>query len=535
MKAFVDLFTRIDTTTKTNEKVQALTDYLNQAADDDKVWTLALFSGRTPKRIVNTTQLKIWAAESAGVPYWLFEECYHVIGDLSETIAGLVPSGESAHQRSLSEWMLALRQHLKADETSKKDFITSAWSGFTQEERFVFNKLTSGAFRMGVSQKLLIKALSKHSGLDENQLAHRLMGNWDPEQISFAELILTTHNDHSKPYPFYLAYALEQDAATLGSITDWQIEHKWDGIRSQVIVRSGELFIWSRGEELVTQQYPELAVLTSILPDGTVLDGELLPFKQEQPLPFADMQTRISRKKVSAKLMQQTPVILMAYDLLETHGEDVRSRPMHERRSILESLVQEVTALSPGIPLRISPLVKQASWEDIAAERERSRLLGSEGLMLKRNVSSYEVGRKKGDWWKWKVDPMTVDAVMLYAQGGSGRRANLFTDYTFAVWNDEGKLVPFAKAYSGLTDKEILEVDAWIKRNTLEKFGPVRSVHPELVFELGFEGIQKSTRHKSGVAVRFPRILRWRKDKPASEADTLSNLLSLIEQQPKIS
>lgn len=532
MRAFVDLFSRIDTTTKTTEKVQALANYLNQASDDDKLWTLALFSGRTPKRIVNTTQLKLWAAECAGIPFWLFEECYHVVGDLSETIAGLVPSGASAHQRSLSEWMLALRQHLKADEAAKKAFITSAWSGFTQEERFVFNKLTSGAFRMGVSQKLLIKALSKHCGLDENQLAHRLMGNWDPEHISFAELILTTHNDHSKPYPFYLAYALEQATETLGSVAAWQIEHKWDGIRSQVIVRSGELFIWSRGEELVTQQYPELEVLTSILPDGTVLDGELLPFKNERPLPFADMQTRISRKKVSAKLMQQTPVILMAYDLLEWHGEDVRNRPLHERRNLLESLVQNVQMPAP---LRISPLVQHPTWEDITAERERSRSLGSEGLMLKRAASIYDVGRKKGDWWKWKVDPMTVDAVMLYAQGGSGRRANLFTDYTFAVWNDEGKLVPFAKAYSGLTDKEILEVDAWIKRNTIEKFGPVRSVHPELVFELGFEGIQKSTRHKSGVAVRFPRILRWRKDKPAAEADTLSNLLSLIEQQPNIS
>lgn len=325
-----------------------------------------------------------------------------------------------------------------------------------------------------------------------------------------------------------MAYAIENQAHELGNINNWQAEHKWDGIRAQIIVRNGEVYIWSRGEELVTNQYPELNTLITKLPNGTVLDGELLPYKNGKPLSFNEMQKRISRKNISAKMLQQTPVVLFAYDLLEFDGNDIRQQPLWQRRAQLENLIQTLQQTLTNFPILLSPVLQVNTLEQLAEERNKARAVGSEGLMLKRKQSAYEVGRKKGDWWKWKIDPMTIDAVMLYAQSGSGRRANLFTDYTFAVWNNDGLLVPFAKAYSGLKDVEINEVDAWVKKNTIEKFGPVRSVQPQLVFELAFEGINYSSRHKSGVAVRFPRIVRWRKDKPASEADTLENLKKLI-------
>ncbi|MEL6811356.1 MAG: ATP-dependent DNA ligase, partial [Bacteroidota bacterium] len=394
--------------------------------------------------------------------------------------------------------------------------------------RFVFTKLITGSFRIGVSQKLMTRALSKSTGIDEDVLAYKLMGNWDPGTISFHDLILEQRESDyiSKPYPFYLAYALEGKPLDLGDISKWNFEHKWDGIRAQVIVRDQQLFVWSRGEELVTAQYPEFEVFMETLPNGTVIDGEILPFPEGKIGTFNDLQTRIGRKNVSKALLQKVPVCLKAYDLLEWKGEDLRSLSFDDRRKLLEEIFQQ--GLHRALPLLLSERMTFEHWEDVAAERERSRELGSEGLMIKKKDSPYLVGRKKGDWWKWKVDPLTIDAVLTYAMRGHGRRSNLFTDYTFGLWNEDKELVTFAKAYSGLTDAEFRKVDAWIKKNTLERFGPVRSVTPELVFEIAFEGIARSKRHKSGIATRFPRILRWRQDKKIEEANTLSDLKSMI-------
>lgn len=532
MKTFVDLFHQIDQTSKTTEKVEALVAYFKTANEPDVLWTIALFTGKHPKRIANSTQLKTWAAELAQIPYWLIEESHHIVGDLSETIASILPDYPKVSERSLTEWMLALTDVKNKTEETKKAFLIDAWQSFSKAERFVFNKLTSGAFRMGVSQQLVVKAIAKHSGIAENTITHRLMGNWSPISTTYTDLLIQTNplDNLSKPYPFCLAYGLDTELNQLGQVNEWQAEYKWDGIRAQLIVRNGELFIWSRGEELITQQYPEFAILVNILPNGTVIDGELLAYQQERPLPFAAMQKRIGLKKVTNKHQQQTPIALMAYDLLEFNSVDIRLEPLSERRNLLEQIVEGARQQSPIIPLRLSEAIAVNDWNELAAARMNAPSMGSEGLMLKKCNSIYETGRKKGNWWKWKVDPMTVDAVLIYGQSGSGRRANLYTDYTFAVWNEDGVLVPFAKAYSGLTDVEIKEVDQWIKKNTVDKFGPVRSVKAELVFEIGFEGIQESKRHKSGIAVRFPRILRWRKDKPAAEADTLLNLKSLIPQ-----
>ena len=538
MKKFASLIKTLDSTNKTNVKVEALADYFSLASATDKVWTIAILSHRRPPRPVNTTLLREWASDLANIPLWLFEESYHIVGDLAETIALVIPSTKTSTDKNLTQFLEEMIALKKRTDDDKKTYLYENWKTLDYYERFVFTKLITGGFRIGVSQKLMTRALSKATEIDEDILAYKLMGNWDPNKITFQELILEENaSDYlSKPYPFYLAYAIEGEAADLGEVNEWSAEHKWDGIRSQVILRNDELFIWSRGEELVTDKYPEFAAYVGAIPNGTVIDGELLPYSDGEIGTFNDLQTRIGRKTVSKALLQKVPVILKAYDLLEWQGNDIRQLPFIERRKHLETMFKTVTSSMPDLPLQLSPTLHFSSWSAVTEERARAREMRSEGLMLKRKDSPYLVGRKKGDWWKWKVDPLTIDAVLTYAMRGHGRRSNLFTDYTFALWNEneqgEKVLVTFAKAYSGLTDAEFRKVDAWIKKNTLERFGPVRSVTPHHVFEIAFEGIALSKRHKSGVATRFPRILRWRQDKKIEEANTLADLKALIPGKP---
>ena len=529
MRDFALLFEDLDQTNKVNARVDALVKYFAQADDEDKLWTIAILSHRRPKRLVNTTLLRVYAAEMAAIPLWLFEETYHVVGDLAESIALILPQASlEKEQRQLSDWIKSMIELQNEPEEIKKAFIFKAWSSMDYSERFVFNKLITGGFRLGVSQKLMTRALAKFTGISEDQLAHRLMGSWSPESTTFKALVLEASEaeDSSKPYPFYLAYALDQSCESLGDLQDWQAEWKWDGIRAQLIARGKNKYLWSRGEELVNEQFPELIDPALNIPTGTVLDGELVVYKENKILSFNELQSRIGRKQVSKKMLASHPVALIAYDLLEYRGEDIRHLPLKERRYHLEQIV---SAIHRPELIFCSPKVNAKSWEELELIRSTSRENLSEGLMLKRTIAPYLSGRKKGDWWKWKVEPMTIDAVMIYAQRGHGRRANLYTDYTFAVWN-EGQLVPFTKAYSGLTDKEFNEVTAFVRKQTVEKFGPVRSVKPELVFEIAFEGIRESPRHKSGIALRFPRIHRWRKDKLASEANTLEDLQSFLVQ-----
>lgn len=528
MENFVQLFTKIDGTTKTNEKVAALVQYFKECDELNALWTIALFTGRHPARIATSTELKTWAAELAGVPLWLFEESYHVVGDLSETISSIIPLHQhTAPKLALHEYIKGLIDHRGTSPEQRRRFITDTWLALNREERFVFNKLTSGTFRVGVSDKLMVKALAQFTGHEENVVAHQLMGNWHPNNTTFKALLYDTNPASvlSRPYPFYLAYGLECNVNELGDIEQWQLEYKWDGIRCQLIKRSGEVYIWSRGEELITDRFPELKQAASFLPDNIVIDGELVVYKDGVVQPFQLLQTRISRKQITPRLMKEVPVAIFAYDLLEVSGTDIRKKPLKERRLALEAAIKQTN--HPALVL--SEIVYANTWDEVAAVRQQSRQVNSEGLMIKHSNSVYDVGRKKGGWWKWKVDPMSLDVVMIYAISGHGRRANLYTDYTFAIWNDEGVLVPIAKAYSGLTDEEILQVDSWIRKNTIDKFGPVRSVKPELVFEIGFEGINVSGRHKSGLALRFPRILRLRTDKLAADADTMEQARQLMQ------
>jgi len=528
MQRFAALYTALDETNSTNEKVAALVAYFKTAPVEDAAWALYFLTGRRLNRLISSTVLRSWLAEDSGLPLWLVEECYDAVGDVAETLALLLPESSYAINLPLHQVVEERLMPLaKLDASGQLTLVRETWSLLPTTQRFVWNKLITGAFRVGVGRTLVVRALAQVAGIDPAVMAHRLMGKWQPTAADYSQLLdpSTEDTNHSQPYPFYLAYQLEADASALGLRQDWQIEWKWDGIRAQVIHRRDQVLVWTRGEELVTDLYPEIAAVGNAIPTGTVLDGEILAWRDEQPLSFNVLQQRIGRKQAEPAILRDAPVILMAYDLLEWQGQDIRAMPLVQRRQILASVITQLPSTSA---CRLSPLVEVPDWNSAANLREESRSRGAEGFMIKKRQSAYGVGRVKGDWWKWKIDPYTVDAVLIYAQSGHGRRASLFTDYTFAVWEND-QLVPVAKAYSGLSDEEIRQVDAFVRNNTTDRFGPVRAVKPELVFELAFEGIQTSSRHKSKIALRFPRMARWRHDKRPQDADNLATLQALLE------
>ncbi|SDI32060.1 ATP-dependent DNA ligase [Variovorax sp. OV700] len=549
MKDFAALYRELDASTSSLAKQAALQRYLREADPADSAWAVYFLAGGKPRQLVPNKLLRVLAQEAAGLPEWLFDESYEAVGDLAETIALLLPPPTEAHELALARWvdehLLPLRDAGKAAPAELPARLRAQWRQLAPEERLVYFKLITGAFRVGVSKLQVTQALAAVGGIDPKRVAQRLMGythiGGRPRSEDYCALIAPesgaeqVQKTSGQPYPFFLAHAFnlpaEQFDAVLGPPSDWIVEWKWDGIRAQLVKRAGAVWLWSRGEELVTERFPELAVLGEALPDGTVLDGEIAVWRDDRVQPFAELQKRIGRKTLGAKLLREIPVVLLAYDILEWEGRDLRALPQSERRLLLDELVTRVQHPS----LLPSPMLTGIEWSDLARQREAARSMGVEGMMLKRRDAQYGVGRTKdvGVWWKWKIDPLSIDAVLIYAQRGHGRRASLYSDYTFAVWDgppeqDDRKLVPFAKAYSGLTDAEMARVDAIIRKTTVESFGPVRSVEPTLVFELGFEGIARSARHKSGIAVRFPRMLRWREDKPVAEADTLQTLAALL-------
>lgn len=525
MKDFAELYLNIDSTTSTNRKIDYLSAYFEKAGQRDKLWVMALFSHKRPRRTVQTRLLREWAAEYADIPLWLFEETYHIVGDLAETIAKLIPPTEHKLDKPLHKWIEELSELKDKADEEKKRYILEAWKSQDSTERFLFNKIITGGFRVGVSQKTIVKALSNYLKEDPARVAHKLMGDWTPNNTSFEELLIHAEPGDiiSKPFPFYLAYPLEGEPEDLGPVENWTAEYKWDGIRAQLIKRKGELFLWSRGEELITHQFPEFTSLLSQEGDF-VVDGELIVCKDYAIRNFQDLQKRLGRKKPGKKILEEHPAALIVYDVMELNGNDLRNQAQSERREILKNWHR---SLDSNMPIRMSHDLKFKSWDDVKELRAGARDKKAEGLMLKSKPGPYKTGRKKGDWYKWKIDPLTIDAVMIYAQRGHGRRANLFTDFTFAL-KDGDTLVPFAKAYSGLTDSEFREISSFVRANTIERFGPVCSVPPVQVFEVAFENVGLSKRHKSGVAVRFPRILRWRKDKKPVDINSLDDLKALI-------
>jgi len=554
MKAFAALYRELDATTSSLAKQAALQHYLLGAQAGDAAWAVYFLAGGKPRQLVPIKLLRELARDAAGLPQWLFDESYDAVGDLAETIALLLPPPKQSHELGLAAW---IEQRLLPLRKTAPELLAATlrahWEQLATDERLVYLKLMTGGFRVGVSRLQVTQALAAVGGIDAKRVAQRLMGylhiSGQPSAADYAVLVAPENSGErnqktsGQPYPFFLAHPfnlpLDGFEAALGSPENWLVEWKWDGIRAQLVRRAGQVWIWSRGEELITERFPELAAMGAALPDGCVIDGEIVVWRKNAELlgdpgkvqPFADLQKRIGRKTIGAKLLREVPVVLLAYDLLEFESQDLRGDPQFERRALLDQLIAQL-AHPQLLP---SPILLGATWADLARQREAARSMGVEGMMIKARAAQYGVGRTKdvGVWWKWKIEPMSIDAVLIYAQRGHGRRASLYSDYTFAVWDGapeltDRKLVPFAKAYSGLTDAEMAKVDAVIRKTTIETFGPVRSVKPTLVFELGFEGIARSPRHKSGIAVRFPRMLRWRVDKPIAEADTLETLSALL-------
>jgi len=567
MKRFAQLFAELDRSTATLAKVDALKRYFASAAPRDAAWAVYFLAGGKPRQVVPNAVLWATACRRAGIDDWLFDACYQAVGDFAETVAHVLPPPGRTSGLGLAEWVEERLLPLRGlSPVEQSDRVAAYWDELDDAGRFLFNKLIGGEFRIGVSKLLVQRALAEGSGVDAKLVAQRMMGYTDkgatPSAERFAQLTASAEPgplDVGQPYPFFLAhsldFAVEQFEAKLAAPEQWQVEWKYDGIRAQVVKRARRVWIWSRGEELVTERFPEVVAVAQRLADGTVLDGELVAWSEGRVLPFALLQQRIGRKSLTRKVLDDAPVAFIAYDVLEDGGADLRELPQHARRAVLERIV----AAHPG--LVVSPVETRPDWPAYAELRGEARARGVEGFVLKHREARYGTGRRKqddlagGTWWKWKIEPFSVDCVLVYAQPGHGRRASVYTDYTFAVWSrtpqgadevqaaldaiaarrapedDALQLVPFAKAYSGLTDEEFRRVDRVIRRDTVEKFGPVRSVRPSLVLELGFEGIQKSARHKSGIAVRFPRMLRIRDDKPLHEADTLASLEALLALQ----
>ena len=525
MRAFSELYEQLDSTTSINIKLATLVRYFRAVPAPDAAWAIYFLAGRRLKRVVGSATLRQWLLQASGLPEWLLDETYAQVGDLAETIALLIERDgtHAPSELSLAAWLERLLSLPAMSPELQQASVVQWWQELDARGCFLLNKLLTGELRVGVAAGLVERALAKVTGLPRPVIAHRLMGAWQPgpKFWAFINAPADTEGDRSRPYPFCLAAPLEAEPETLGPPGEWLIEWKWDGIRAQVVRRATGTFIWSRGEELITDRFPEIVRRAALLPPNTVIDGEILAWR-DGVRPFGELQQRIGRKKLKAKILADTPVQLLAYDILELDGVDVRLRPMHERRAMLKTLLAGAEN-----PFDVSPEVTALDWQALRELRSESRGRFVEGLMLKQRESAYGTGRQRGVWWKWKIEPYTFDGVLVYAQPGRGRRANLYTDYTFAV-RDGDQLVPVAKAYSGLTDQEIARVDKWIRQHTVERFGPVRSVTPQLVFEIAFEAINESGRHKSGVAVRFPRIARWRQDKPAAEANTLDDLRGLL-------
>ncbi|GDX72654.1 ATP-dependent DNA ligase [Cyanobium sp.] len=553
MRAFTTLFQELDGTTRTGAKLAALERYFRSAPPEDAAWALALLLGKRRRRLITGRRLREICLEGSDLPDWLFEACHSQVGDSAETVALLWGQvGPAASPRGsedpnsileipLHAWMEQRLPQLAALEgQDQAEAVRACWATLPPEQLLLVNKLLSGGFRVGVSTGLVTRAVARSAGLEEAVLAHRLMGGFEPSAAAFSQLLAPGDHQESlaaRPYPFFLASPLDPELLRSTEPQQWQLEWKWDGIRGQLIHRSSGCSLWSRGEELINDAFPELITLAESLPQGTVLDGEVIVWQPqaEAPEPFASLQRRLGRKAPSTTLQRQCPACFIAYDLLEQGGVDLRPQPLEERRRRLEQLRALWLSEAPEtlVPRWRLPEPEPLShWDQLEPLRQGARERRAEGLMLKQRNSPYLVGRKRGHWWKHKLEPLRLDAVLLYAQAGSGRRANLYTDYSFGLWNGEGALVTFAKAYSGLDDGEIRELDRWIRAHTTERFGPVRAVEPLQVFELAFEGLQRSNRHKCGIAVRFPRISRWRQDKPATEADSLASALALLEGSP---
>ncbi|MCS7297208.1 MAG: ATP-dependent DNA ligase [Bacteroidia bacterium] len=524
MERFIALYQALEQTQSQTHKLRALQEYFQTADPHEAAWVVELLRGKHAKRFVSPQKLRLWLSAYLNLPLEIIEESYRHVGDLSETIALLLPNRQNpTGNLPPLPWLaeVELPQAARFPEDKQREWLYGYWQKLSFWEAFLFHKLLLGAMRVGVAQGLVIRALAEAFSLPEAHVAQRLTANWTPSPHFFLHLQAHAQQESLEPYPFFLAYPIEELGPDFqiktADLSEYLIEWKWDGVRVQLVRRGSGAALWSRGGVCLTESFPEVISYFSSLPSGTVLDGELLIMKEDIVQPFSALQTRLMRKRLSSSLLKRLPATIFVYDLLEWEGRDLRSLPLTERRQLLE----EIAKMYPFI--QVSPLLPCSDWTELEVHRNHPPQ-GAEGLMLKKKDSPYLVGRRRGYWWKYKRRPFTVDAVLVYAQRGHGRRSGWYTDLTFALWDENAQLVTFAKAYSGLTDAEMQELTRWIRLHKIETIGPIVRVPPFWVFEIGFEGIQASNRHKCGYAVRFPRILRWRRDKKPEEADTLQAL-----------
>ena len=558
-RSFGNLINNLEQCNSTKKKINLISVFIKDIDPRDGSWILLLLMSTRQKRVITGRRLKDILQASFRMPSWLIDDCFAQVGDSAETISLLWPQlkseltdaniecsevynklfNEPKESKPLHWWMETLLPAIKdATETTQNRLILKLWSDIADQDHYLTNKLITGGFRNGVSKGLVVKSIAQAYELDESTVLERLMKPIEINNIWFQELthpVSINRTDRGAiPYPFYLASPVEIEKIKETPPADWRLEYKWDGIRGQLIKRDTGAYLWSRGEELVNHVFPEIIEMAENLPDGTVLDGEILCWQKDvrKPMAFASLQRRLGRKTVNKKLLKECPTVFLAYDILEHKSIDIRAYNLRDRLKLLESV-----QLNYNHPCLVIDNEKEfAEWEELIQLRDRARLEGAEGLMIKKISSHYLSGRKRGYWWKYKHDPMTLDAVLIYAQAGTGKRANLFTDYTFALWDDSNKyskdrkLVTFAKAYSGLNNSELMELDKWIRTHTIERYGPTRVVEQKQIFEIAFEGVMESKRHKCGLAVRFPRIHRWRIDKPVMEADCIEQAQALLKQ-----
>ena len=524
MEFFSKLFHDLDSTTKTNIRLDFLVDYLTTADPKDAIWVCWFLNGKRIKGAIKSSELKELASDYSGFPLWLVEECHDNVGDLAETISllvgdAVVPSNVIGLNSIVDRYIRSL-VGMSLDE--KRDRLREAWKTFRSEDSLPFHKLLTGGFRMGISSGNLYKALARVGNVEPAVIAQRLSGNWNPGSLTLDDILQPSSSDSRfcVPFPFCLAHPLQEEPYTLGDCNDWQVEWKWDGIRAQLIINSGLSMLWSRGDESVGNSFPEIIEASKLIPHDICLDGEILPWGIDGVGHFSELHKRIGRKSPGFSILERIPTRFMAYDILACDNQDLREKPLSFRREKLEKLL---AGLPPNFPIGLTSLVYGKDWSTFARLRKESRRRRVEGFMLKRKKSSYATGRVKGGWFKWKVDPFLADMVLVSAQMGHGKRANLYSDYSFAGWCN-GELFTVAKAYSGLSNEEIEDIDDFIRKNISGKFGAVRGVKPKLVFEIAFEGVNISSRHKSGIALRFPRIKRWRKDKLPNDACTLDEI-----------
>ena len=527
MRQFAALIRKLELSSRQNEKVLVLSAYFQEAAEKDRVWAIALLSQRRPSRTMTLRQMKKWALEFSGIPEWLFEESYQIVGDLAETIALILPPPTGQAEQGLSHWIETITELKGRASEAQKALVFKSWEVLDKAERFQFNKLVTGSFRVSVSQRLMTRALSLATGMPETVLAHRISGGWDPESTAFQDLVReqSPTEEAGRPYPFQRIHPLEEGPNVLGETSGYLIDWKWEGIRCQLIRRSSNSFIWSEKGELITGAFPAIASALDNFPEGLVLDGEIVIMQDAGVGPASGIEKRLGMKKPGPKALRELPAAFIAFDILEREGTDLRDRPLLERKQQLLDLAGQVDAT--GEVILFSDPLPVNDWADVAGFRAEARNMRADGLLIKKRELPYRSGDVEGPWLHWKPEAHTINALLIYATRGQGGSTRQYTDLSFAVWAGD-QLVPFTRTIEGLPEEDMAELSSWIRENTVERFGPVRSVRAEQVFEIAFEGIEPSSRHRSGLILRSPRILRWCRGLTPDRAGKLSSLKKLL-------